>query len=110
MFSNLHLAGWAFDVELLIVSSFLRCRTLEIPVDWREVDGSKLSTTPLNVVRVAVSMLRDMICVRICYETGLWKIQGAAAAAATSDATATTDAAAAPADGPSLPRRRTKAE
>lgn len=74
LFSNLHLNGWAFDTELLILSSMVRIPIVEVPVNWHEVEGSKLSTSVLNIVRVAVSMLRDMVCVRICYETGLWKI------------------------------------
>lgn len=84
LFSNLHLTGWAFDVELLILCSFFHFPVVEVPVEWREVDGSKLSTSPLNVAKVALSMLRDMICVRICYETGLWKIQQPPAASAKS--------------------------
>jgi glycosyltransferase involved in cell wall biosynthesis len=74
LFSHLHLRGWAFDTELLILSSFLRIPILEVPVNWHEVDGSKLSTSALNVLLVSASMLRDMICVRLCYEWGIWTI------------------------------------
>lgn len=74
LFSNLHLSGWAFDTELLILSSFLKVPILEVAVNWHEVDGSKLSTSALNVLLVSASMLRDMICVRLCYESGVWKI------------------------------------
>jgi dolichyl-phosphate beta-glucosyltransferase len=74
LFSHLHLRGWAFDTELLILSSFLRIPIVEVPVNWHEVDGSKLSTSALNVLLVSASMLRDMICVRLCYEWGIWTI------------------------------------
>jgi glycosyltransferase involved in cell wall biosynthesis len=74
LFSHLHLRGWAFDTELLILSSFLRIPIVEVAVNWHEVDGSKLSTSALNVLLVSASMLRDMICVRLCYEGGIWTI------------------------------------
>jgi glycosyltransferase involved in cell wall biosynthesis len=74
LFSHLHLRGWAFDTELLILSSFLRIPVVEVAVNWHEVDGSKLSTSAVNVLLVSASMLRDMICVRLCYEWGIWTI------------------------------------
>ena len=45
----------------------------ESAVQWREVDGSKLIQTRLDVVKTSVTMLRDMLCVNIAYSLGLWK-------------------------------------
>ena len=44
-------------------------------VPWKEIDGSKLNTSPFNLAMVAICMLRDMICVRLCYTLGIWNIK-----------------------------------
>lgn len=75
LFHNLHIRGWAFDTELLVLVARLKqLRVAEVPVNWHEVDGSKLSTSPFQLACVSLSMLRDMICVRLCYELGVWKV------------------------------------
>ena len=55
-----------------------RCERLDIPVAevavrWQEIEGSKLIQSKLDVVTTSLTMLRDMVCVRLCYELGLWK-------------------------------------
>ena len=45
---------------------------MESSVQWREVDGSKLIQTKLDVIKTSVTMLRDMICVNIAYSLGIW--------------------------------------
>ena len=42
---------------------------VELPVRWREIEGSKV-----RVVTAAVTMLRDMCCVRACYALGVFRI------------------------------------
>ena len=42
LFINLHLQRWVFDIELVVVDELLRIPIAEVPVNWREVDGSKL--------------------------------------------------------------------
>jgi dolichyl-phosphate beta-glucosyltransferase len=75
LFGNLHLKRWAFDTEIVFLSARLHIPMKEVAVVWNEVDGSKLHTGgPLSLAMVAVSMLRDMICVRLCYTLGIWKI------------------------------------
>lgn len=74
LFGNLHLRRWAFDTEIVFLAGLYQYNMQEVTVPWEEVAGSKLNTSPLNLALVAVSMLRDMICVRLCYTLGLWKV------------------------------------
>lgn len=84
LFSNLHLQRWAFDTEVVYLAAATDQTMQEVPVTWQEVDGSKLHTGgPLGLALVAVSMLRDMICVRLCYSLGIWRIQRLDTAATT---------------------------
>ena len=75
LFANLHLRGWAFDTELIYMIKHFDIKIKEVPVPWHEVDGSKLHTTTFNLALVAVAMLRDMVCVRLCYTLGLWSVR-----------------------------------
>lgn len=75
LFQRLHLRRWAFDTELLFLATHLRYPLEEVSVPWREVEGSKLHTGALNLALVSVGMLRDMVCVRLCYTLGLWKME-----------------------------------
>lgn len=42
--------------------------TAEVGVEWRDVDGSKLS-----IVDASVNMFRDVLMIRLYYLLGLWK-------------------------------------
>jgi dolichyl-phosphate beta-glucosyltransferase len=75
LFSNLHLRRWAFDIELVYVALNMNMTIQEVTVAWHEVDGSKLNTGFVSLVMVSIGMLRDMICVRACYDLGIWTIQ-----------------------------------
>lgn len=74
LFEHLHLRRWAFDTELLYRAAGVRLRLQEVTVPWHEVEGSKLNTGPLALARVAVGMLRDMLCVRLCYTLRIWNV------------------------------------
>eukprot|EP00977_Amphora_coffeiformis_P010373 scaffold2429_cov165-Amphora_coffeaeformis.AAC.1 len=74
LFSRLHLRRWAFDTELLYRATGVHLRLKEVTVPWHEVEGSKLNTGPLALARVAIGMLRDMMCVRLCYFLRIWKL------------------------------------
>lgn len=39
-----------------------------MPVEWKDVDGSKL-----NVIEASVNMFRDVLMIRLLYLLGLWK-------------------------------------
>ncbi|KAG7373127.1 UDP-glucose-undecaprenyl-phosphate glucosyltransferase [Nitzschia inconspicua] len=75
IFDTLHLRRWAFDTEVVLLCEQLGIRIIEVGVPWHEVDGSKLSTSKLALAIVSITMLRDMICVRLCYTFGIWKIK-----------------------------------
>ena len=51
LFDGLTETGWAFDVEILYRAQLAGFAITEIPVNWSEVDGSKL-----NPVRDAFRM------------------------------------------------------
>jgi dolichyl-phosphate beta-glucosyltransferase len=78
IFPSLHLRRWAFDTELLYLAVRLRYNIMEVPVIWHEVDGSKLHTGGrfgmFHLAVVSIGMLRDMVCVRLCYTLGWWTI------------------------------------
>lgn len=75
VFKTLHLRRWAFDTEIVLVSELHGIKMVEVAVPWKEVDGSKLSTSKLALAVVSISMLRDMVCVRACYMLGIWRIK-----------------------------------
>ncbi|GAX11515.1 dolichyl-phosphate beta-glucosyltransferase [Fistulifera solaris] len=72
IFRTLHLQRWAFDIEVLYLAVHLQVTVKEEVVPWHEVEGSKLNTSIWNLALVSLSMLRDMICVRLCYQLGIW--------------------------------------
>ena len=74
LFSNLHLQRWAFDIELVLLASRLNLHISEVGVPWQEVEGSKLDSSKVQLAIVALGMLRDMLCVRLCYMMGIWKV------------------------------------
>lgn len=74
LFSNLHLQRWAFDIELVLLASTFNIHISEVGVPWQEVEGSKLDSSKVQLAIVSVGMLRDMLCVRLCYMMGIWKI------------------------------------
>lgn len=75
LFQNLHLERWAFDTELVVIAERLEIPVEEVAVEWREVDGSKLNTGKLALLINSMCMLRDMICVKLCYCFGIWKLK-----------------------------------
>lgn len=74
LFRTLHIEGWAFDVELIYVAESLGVSIKEIDVSWTEVEGSKLITSKFDVLFTSLRMARDMLCVRLAYVLGLWKV------------------------------------
>merc|ERR1712146_782820 len=66
------MGGWAFDVELIYLAELYGIPFKEVDVDWKEVPGSKLIQHRLDVVTTSLSMLRDMLAMRMCYAMSLW--------------------------------------
>lgn len=68
VFPPLHIERWAFDVEVLyLATAIFRMPTLELPVEWMEIEGSHL-----EVVSASLQIIRDMLATRVCYLTGIW--------------------------------------
>lgn len=74
LFRELHLERWAFDVELFFVAEKYKIPMVEISVTWQEIEGSKLIQSKFDIIKTAVVMARDMLCVKLAYDLGLWKM------------------------------------
>jgi dolichyl-phosphate beta-glucosyltransferase len=44
LFETMRLERWAFDIEIVYLCERLNIPMVELPVNWHEVDGSKLIT------------------------------------------------------------------
>lgn len=75
IFGNLHLRRWAFDIEIVVLATRLNMRIDEVGVPWQEVEGSKLDSSKLQLALASIGMLRDMLCVRLCYTLGIWDVK-----------------------------------
>lgn len=65
LFGRQRTDGFGFDVELLFLAHKLGYRSVEVPVNWRDVPGSKVS-----VMTDAVRMFRDIVVTRIKWLSG----------------------------------------
>lgn len=57
IFSKLEQDGFGFDVEVLVLADVLGFRTLELPVEWADVSGSKLRPLRDGVLALLDAML-----------------------------------------------------
>lgn len=69
IFPSLHVEGWIFDIEILILASLQSVEVCEVPITWREIQGSKMS-----LVRDSVRMALDLLVIRASYAVGRWSI------------------------------------
>ncbi|PVU93431.1 hypothetical protein BB561_003286 [Smittium simulii] len=72
IFSQMHVERFIFDIEVLLIASYYKIPVAEVPVNWHEVDGSKMS-----IVRDSIQMALDLLAVRLNYLFGLWEIKNA---------------------------------
>lgn len=70
VFHALHVERWAFDVEMLYIAQTLRIPTTEIPVNWTEIEGSKI--VPFWSW---LQMGKDLFLIWFRYRIGAWRIQ-----------------------------------
>jgi dolichyl-phosphate beta-glucosyltransferase len=56
---KMHLDGFAFDVEMLIIAQANQLRIVEVPVIWRNVLDSRV-----HPVRNSLEMIRDILSIR----------------------------------------------
>ncbi|KAG8904101.1 dolichyl-phosphate beta-glucosyltransferase [Tulasnella sp. 403] len=68
LFESLHIHGWIFDVELLLLAQILGIPVVEVPIEWHEIEGSKMS-----LLRDAINMAKDVVLLRANYTIGRWK-------------------------------------
>ncbi|KIX93677.1 uncharacterized protein Z520_10583 [Fonsecaea multimorphosa CBS 102226] len=65
---HMHMEGWIFDVEMLMLAEFANIPVAEVAVGWREVTGSKL-----NLVRDSLGMAWGLAILRFCWGTGIFR-------------------------------------
>ncbi|KAJ2843768.1 dolichyl-phosphate beta-glucosyltransferase [Coemansia brasiliensis] len=70
IFPNMHVERFIFDVEILLLAKYQNIPVAEVPVNWHEVAGSKMS-----IVRDSIQMALDLLAVRLNYLLGNWKIK-----------------------------------
>ena len=68
LFQTLHIERWAFDIELFVLCNIFKIPTGEVPVEWHDVDGSKL-----NIIEASINMFRDVLMIKLMYTCRLWK-------------------------------------
>jgi dolichyl-phosphate beta-glucosyltransferase len=69
IFLNLHIDRWCFDIDMLRIAKYFQMPTAEVPVNWRDVEGSKMN------IRGVVNMGIDLLLIRIYYTLSLWTIR-----------------------------------
>jgi dolichyl-phosphate beta-glucosyltransferase len=69
LFSTQHVQRWCFDAELLVIGQRRRMEIAEVPVEWKEIEGSKMKV--LSMVKMAV----DLIKIAVYYRVGIWKVK-----------------------------------
>ena len=67
---NMHVQGWIFDIEMILLCFRNQIRVFEVAVDWHEVDGTKMS-----LARDSITMLIQLLLIRLNYFFGIWKEQ-----------------------------------
>lgn len=63
----MHVQGWIFDIEMLVLAGKCGIPVTEVDVAWHEVDGSHL-----QVVSASVQMLVQLLMIRLNYFLGRW--------------------------------------
>ncbi|KAH8110839.1 Alg5-prov protein [Phellopilus nigrolimitatus] len=66
---RLHLKGWIFDVEIILLAKQLQIPVAEVPINWSEIPESKL-----RLMRDSLFMFRDLLILRANQLTGRWTV------------------------------------
>ncbi|KAJ2494920.1 dolichyl-phosphate beta-glucosyltransferase [Coemansia sp. RSA 1836] len=69
VFPNMHVERFIFDIEILLLARYQQIAVVEVPVNWHEVAGSKMS-----IIRDSIQMALDLLAVRLNYLLGNWTI------------------------------------
>ncbi|KAJ3213419.1 dolichyl-phosphate beta-glucosyltransferase [Dinochytrium kinnereticum] len=70
IFSNVNVEGWIFDIEVLLLASWQSIPMVEVPVNWHEIEGSKMS-----LLKDSIVMAMDLLVIRFNYIFGIWRIR-----------------------------------
>jgi len=70
IFNNIHVEGWIFDIEVLLLAQYFNMPIVEVPVTWHEIDGSKVS-----LIKDSIKMAIDLLIIRLNYFFGFWKVK-----------------------------------
>lgn len=73
-YSHLHLKRWTHDVEVFYRARELGIPVMEMDVGWEDKDGSKLTTSWVQTIRVSGVMLLEIVMMRVQYMLGRWKV------------------------------------
>lgn len=69
VFCDLRTEGWIFDIEVLLLAGYKAIPVIEVPVNWHEVEGTKV-----DLVRDSVRMAWDLGVVRAGYALGVYTV------------------------------------
>lgn len=69
IFMNQHVQRWCCDPEILVIARRLGMKISELPVEWNEIDGSKMKISGM------IKMATDLIKIAIFHRVGAWKIR-----------------------------------
>lgn len=69
VFPHMHTERWIFDVEILLLAELQKIPVKEFPVNWHEVDGSKV-----NIATDSIDMAIDLVVTRLAYLLGIYKL------------------------------------
>ncbi|KAJ1850798.1 dolichyl-phosphate beta-glucosyltransferase, partial [Coemansia sp. RSA 2703] len=67
VFPKMHVERFIFDIEILLLARYQGIPVVEVPVNWHEVAGSKMS-----IVRDSIQMALDLLAVRLNHMLGNW--------------------------------------
>lgn len=69
VFPNLNVDRWCFDIEMIRVARYLSIPMTEIAVNWREIEGSKLTIWGMAQTG------KDVFLIRLYHVLGLWSVR-----------------------------------
>lgn len=69
IFPHMHTERWIFDVEVLLLADLQNTPIAEIPVNWQEIDGSKV-----DLAKDSIQMAIDLVVTRLAYLLGVYAL------------------------------------
>lgn len=67
IFPHMHTERWIFDVEILLLGELQGMAMKEVPVNWQEIDGSKV-----DLAKDSIQMAIDLVVTRMAYIFGIY--------------------------------------